>query len=368
MDSFKKFNNWLEKNILDLKFVRHYKIQNDGGEEFLVPGYGKCYMIKRGLPFMSINRTKADKKGVFKETDILEITVFSMFSGGLKRFIEDVNKIDLERENKEPSLFHAADGYWERGGKIRKVLPPVSKSGKAIVRDIRKFLDSKDDYIRKGLPFKRGYMLSGCPGGGKSSIAAYLAHHFKLDIYETSVFGINRYLLANIDSKGSIILLEDIDLTTLGKVKRSLGKQSRDPFKFERINGKIAIKGDDDDDDDGSGGGEEATYEDAVAGEVLRDVLNILDGICSYGDCIFICTTNNISVLDDALLRPGRIDKIYEITYLTPKEQLEYINLFYNTNYTKIDITEHVTIAEVANTCQYNIADDTEVLKKYKVS
>jgi mitochondrial chaperone BCS1 len=45
--------------------------------------------------------------------------------------------------------------------------------------------------------------------------------------------------------------------------------------------------------------------------------LNAIDGVRSQEGRIIIMTTNYKDKLDPALLRPGRVDEMYEITYAT---------------------------------------------------
>jgi chaperone BCS1 len=44
-------------------------------------------------------------------------------------------------------------------------------------------------------------------------------------------------------------------------------------------------------------------------GVTLSGLLNVLDGVGSQEDRVLIMTTNHIDHLDDALIRPGRVDK-----------------------------------------------------------
>ena len=52
-----------------------------------------------------------------------------------------------------------------------------------LVDDIKNFIESEEYYNTKGLPYKRGYLLYGPPGSGKTSIIKSIANQYSMDIY-----------------------------------------------------------------------------------------------------------------------------------------------------------------------------------------
>jgi hypothetical protein len=38
-----------------------------------------------------------------------------------------------------------------------------------LVADVQEFLNGQDSYVQRGIPYRRGYLLSGPPGTGKSA-------------------------------------------------------------------------------------------------------------------------------------------------------------------------------------------------------
>lgn len=67
----------------------------------------------------------------------------------------------------------------------------------------------------------------------------------------------------------------------------------------------------------------------ATTGLTLTGILNALDGLVPLDDQIVILTTNHPEVLDEAILRKGRIDHIVELGLLGDVEVRRYIKLMF---------------------------------------
>ena len=157
------------------------------------------------------------------------------------------------------------------------------KSKYKIINDIRKFLDSEDEYNNFGIPYKRSYLFSGIPGSGKTSFVKAICNEIG---YNLSILSLNKKFdnggfmsaMSTVKEK-SILLLEDIDCL-FNKRESS----DNNPFI------------------------------------TFSNFLNILDGVLyKHGSIIFL-TTNHPEKLDHALLRVGRIDHFLEFGYPKKKE------------------------------------------------
>ena len=100
-----------------------------------------------------------------------------------------------------------------------------------IIADIKSFQGSAQWYLEKGVPYRRGYLLHGPPGTGKTSFTQAIAGELKLNICYLNLSGgnmddddLNRAL--NDAPAHSIILLEDIDGIFTGRESVKIG-QSR---------------------------------------------------------------------------------------------------------------------------------------------
>ena len=56
-----------------------------------------------------------------------------------------------------------------------------------IVADCKDFISSEEWYAERGIPYRRGYLLYGVPGSGKTSLIHALAGELGLDIYALSL-------------------------------------------------------------------------------------------------------------------------------------------------------------------------------------
>lgn len=137
-----------------------------------------------------------------------------------------------------------------------------------------------------------------CSGTGKSSLSFAIAGYFKLKIYIVSLNNPamseeNLGTLFTELPKQCVVLLEDIDTAGLTHTRDIPGA---DPKPLVNISPATTT-----------------TVPGAPApvpgGRIsLSALLNILDGVASQEGRVLIMTTNHIEKLDEALIRPGRVD------------------------------------------------------------
>src|SRR4051812_48375342 len=102
----------------------------------------------------------------------------------------DAMSLSLDGEQGRTLIFTASDRYGEKkwlkaGAKARRSLDSVflaDNIAEQLVNDVQEFFQMKSWYNERGLPHRRGYLLYGPPGGGKSSFILALAGELKLSI------------------------------------------------------------------------------------------------------------------------------------------------------------------------------------------
>lgn len=146
----------------------------------------------------------------------------------------------------------------------------------------KKWLMHEKWFKDHNITWKRGFCLHGKPGCGKSSFVLRLAKFLGLPLYVYNLSTLtNSELIQKWNSmqKPCIALFEDFDSVFEGR-------------KFIADVGQMQQK---------------LTFD---------TVLNIIDGVNSCDGTLTIITTNHLDKLDEAILRPGRIDNIVEISAL----------------------------------------------------
>lgn len=89
-------------------------------------------------------------------------------------------------------------------------------AGDYVIKELDSFWHKKDSYIARGESHKRGYLLHGPPGGGKSSIVTWIINDFIHQGYPVFLFNANMIegieLFRKIEpDRKMMIIIEDID-------------------------------------------------------------------------------------------------------------------------------------------------------------
>jgi chaperone BCS1 len=159
-------------------------------------------------------------------------------------------------------------------------------------------------YSEQGIPYQRGYLWYGPPGTGKSSLSLSIASEFGLDINVVNLSSIDDKALLKLFSElppQCLVLLEDIDAAS--------SKRFEDTDPTGDQNDKCSSP--------------KKPLRKMVS---LSTLLNVIDGVGSPEGRVLVMTTNHPERLDDALMRPGRVDMKVEFQLTDSKMMTQ---LFY---------------------------------------
>lgn len=198
----------------------------------------------------------------------------------------------MARDRRQAKLYSNEWGKW-RSVRLRNASTFATLAMDAALRqdvldDLGRFLGQKEYYERTGWAWKRGYLIHGPPGTGKSSLVAAMSNHLHFDVYDLDLGAVRsntelRKLLIRMKSR-SILLIEDVDCASVTAQSREADASNPAP-KHQKV--------------------------------TLSGLLSMVDGLWSSSghERILVFTTNHMDRLDPALIRPGRMDKRIHMGY-----------------------------------------------------
>ncbi|KAL1511793.1 hypothetical protein AB1Y20_005079 [Prymnesium parvum] len=200
------------------------------------------------------------------------------------------------------------------------VLSPAGAAA-AVRDDCARFLARRAWYGARGIPYRRGYLLHGPPGTGKTSLVGALAGELQLPIYSLSLASgrLTDDTLAEALAAAAprcLLLLEDVDAAFGGR--------------------------------EGAGG----------ARLTFSGLLNAIDGVAAQEGRLLFMSTNHLDRLDAALVRPGRVDVRVHLGLCSREQAAAYARRFYDDA-----APEHIdAIADAAGEGVVSVADLQGVL------
>lgn len=289
--------------------IKTEKIQHPNGavqtQFALIPGPGR-HILRYKNAFLLVNRVRETKSMDLQTGKPWEtVTLTTLYSQRhiFEHLFLEAHQLAQKSVEGKTIVYAARTSSWEPFGEPRRKRPLESvilDDGvkERIVTDVNDFLNSERWYYDRGIPYRRGYLLHGPPGSGKSSFIQALAAKldYNIAILNLSERGLSddrfNYLLTIIP-KRTLVLLEDVDAA----------------FSNRRTQSEA----------DGYRG----------ANVTFSGLLNALDGVASAEERVLFLTTNHVERLDSALVRPGRVDMTVRLGEATRYQAGQLWDRFY---------------------------------------
>lgn len=316
MQTYASFMKWFQKNSWS-RISRSMSINAsyEEGEEGGVVGMGDgthFFSYKRRLFWM--RRERIQQAGSNQVLFAVNITMLGRKRQVLSQLVDEF--IYRPPESKLGIyVFRNGAEYWSRVADVphrplSTVIQP-KKLKNSILSIVDEFKKSKDWYVRRGLPYKKTFLLHGAPGTGKTSLIKALASHYGMNLCVINIMAMTDSNFATAlqnAPKNAFIVIEDFD-----SAKATHSRKPK-PVKNKKTKGSS------------SGNVKLEVDSDRLS---LTAILNALDGLVAIDDKIIFMTTNVLTQLDDAIVRKGRIDHIFEIEKLGKIEIAEYAAMMY---------------------------------------
>jgi chaperone BCS1 len=295
--------DWVKEWILQQKFMKKIRrVDLDSSIKgkllALLPAPGTHLFWRNRRPFWIHFTRSEDKKGSWeaKRAETLRFVTIGRKQATLEKFVAEIIEAHQHVAKGLSKLYLYGD-YWKRVSSYcpRSLEAVILKDDEKqkLIADAREFLTSKERYLNLGIPYHRGYIFYGPPGTGKTSLVSGMASELGMPIYLLNIADLSDKSLKDAMMgvpENSIILFEDIDAAGLEK-RQLIGQDEEDELSPDGTKMEKAVK---------------SIF--SVSLTSLTGLLNVLDGFHAPSGVIFVMTTNKIDALDDALLRPGRID------------------------------------------------------------
>jgi len=281
-------------------------VESDSGKvatkyDFM-PSVGTHFMNHRGT-WIRVERTREQR--MMEPWETVQLTTFGKQKALFVDILESARQMALSEVSGKTLMYTVIGTEWRQFGHPRQRRPLNSVVlddgvGERIALDVKEFTESVVWYRDRGIPYRRGYLLHGPPGCGKTSFITALAGELEYSICVLNLSDRSmsddrlQHRLADAP-ENSLILLEDIDAAFVSREDSSVNDAA-----YKGLN-RLTFSG----------------------------LLNAIDGVTSTEGRIVFMTTNYIERLDPALIRPGRVDCIEYIGTCTNYQLTTMFSKFY---------------------------------------
>ena len=285
------------------RVARFYDREEERDGSAVAPGEGFLLLRDHGQWILFHREIAEPSNGGYRRNETITLT---MFGRSMKPMLDFIDRVSHAEENRNDLVIREWDMYSYRLScrRPKRDLDTIyirDDLKDAIVADLDRFLVSRDWYEQRAIPWRRGYLLAGKPGTGKSSLIFALACRLNKPVHlvnPASLENDDQLTRALSEARDGIVAIEDLDAIH-DKPAKARG-----------------------------GDGIEKTDQEGD-GITLSGLLNAIDGIAAAEGRILFITSNHPERLDPALLRAGRIDMRLDLEHAGRPEVEAMVKRFF---------------------------------------
>jgi hypothetical protein len=346
----------------------HYILNIPNAKEFLI--VAQLEIIQNGNPFNLTKNVIFEMTKLRMEDGVIESIAFKVSSDilticELRDFVNDIlEKYIIEQKNNLGNKLyyfdHVVQNAKKRGDYINKLLfsqhlfrtnrtldNVFHERQEELKHRVTFFLENKEWYDQRGIPYTLGLMLHGLPGTGKTSSIKAVANVAQRHIFNINLAAIksqkqlkklfydekvvvcpdpeapSRQIELIIPIEKRMYIVEDADAL----IESDILKKREDSTTLSvpiRSKPKFSHEIPDEEESDID----------------LSTILNIIDGSLETPGRILIISSNHPEKFDSAFIRPGRIDMLIEYKLSNHKVIKDMFKSFYDENIDEDKVTE----------------------------
>lgn len=320
--SFYMVRMWLQEKT---KNTRNLKVSETHGEQTLTIGNGTHRFWYYG-PMWLTYHTQKSQSSWEPPQETYTISFFGTDKSKVQTFLKELQKFRRVESKGQTEIYTWRRGSWgcpslRRPRSLDTVYMAAAQKAQ-VLSLLTKFISSEQWYHDRGIPWRIGCLFEGPPGSGKTTLAQALAAHFKRPIYSVNLKGIptDEALIEALSDvrRDGVVLIEDVDAFNIATKRENIATE--------------ATKEEEDEEEDGEGthgSALKAVAANKGGGITISGLLNAIDGVTATEGRILIMTTNDVTQLDPALIRNGRVDIRMEIGPLGPTDVINMFKVFF---------------------------------------
>jgi chaperone BCS1 len=296
------------------------------------PAEGTHYFWYKGRPLAFIREREENNGGMSLRwvPERLYLSCLGRDPSILKELLADAQRAYVARDGNRTIIYRGQKSGVDDFDWVRCMARPPRPLSTVVLDEAQKqaFIDDIKEYLHprtrrwysnRGIPYRRGYLLHGPPGTGKTSLCFAASGLLGLTLYLLSLNSksLDEDSLMSLFSalpRRCIVLLEDVDSAGITQ------KRAED----DSVASAVLVE------KDKSSAEEKEPETKTNKGVSLSGLLNVIDGVAASEGRILIMTTNHAEKLDPALLRPGRVDMTIAFGYADRDAMRELFSAIYS--------------------------------------